>query len=82
MTTLTETTQAETRTTTETKATRRGFPGLACLECGERDAVRVNLEDMGFCCSSCDHEFSVADVREMMASWARVLDWVEMAPAK
>jgi hypothetical protein len=70
-----------TETRTETKATRRGFPGLCCLECGEKDVVRVNLEDMHFVCSSCDHEFGPADVRVMMANWARVLDWIEQAPA-
>lgn len=78
MTTATET-KAETRTTS--KDARRGFPGLACLECGEKDTVRVSLEDMGFVCSSCDHEFKASDVRDMMASWTRVLDWVEQAPA-
>lgn len=79
MTTATET-KAETSRTS--KDTRRGFPGIGCLECGEKDTVRVNLEDMGFVCSSCDAEFTARDVRSMMAAWTRVLDWVEMAPAK
>ena len=58
-----------TETRTETKATRRGFPGIACLECGEADAVQVGLEDMGFACTSCGEEFQASDVRDMLASW-------------
>jgi hypothetical protein len=68
----------ETRTTS--KDTRRGFPGVACLECGEADTVCVNLEDLGFACSSCDAEFKASDVREIMTAWTRVLEWIELAP--
>jgi hypothetical protein len=74
------TTTTETRTRTKADD-RRGFPGLRCLKCGEEDTVRVNVADMGLTCSSCDEGFSVAEVRDMMASWTRVLAWIDQAPA-
>jgi uncharacterized protein (DUF983 family) len=61
--------------------TRRGFPGLRCPACGEQDTVRVGLADMHLACRSCDHEFRAQDVRDTIAAWARVLDWIEAAPA-
>ena len=74
-------TETETETTTK-GSTRRGFSGLACIKCGEADAIRVNVADMTFGCSSCDDEFDAEAVREHLASWARVLDWIELSPAK
>jgi hypothetical protein len=77
--TMTMATETNTNGTT-TRATRRGFAGLACLECGEKDTVQVALQDMHFVCGSCGESFQASAVRAMLASWTRVLDWVETAP--
>lgn len=68
--------------TTEAPAPARGFPGLPCPKCGEVDGVSLNLAELDTChCTSCDEEFSLALIRDLVAAWAPVLAWVAMAPA-
>lgn len=66
---------------TATATATKGFT-VGCLKCGET-GVRLNLEDLDtFCCPSCDDEFTLDDVREHMAKWARVVQWIDAAPAE
>ena len=49
-------------TATEARTPRRRrpagvSPGWPASACGEVDAVRVGLEDLGFTCTSCDEAF-------------------------
>jgi transcription initiation factor IIE alpha subunit len=74
------TTNSETRAAA--REARRGFPGLCCLKCGEVDVVTVRLEDVSFLCESCGEPFAAQDVREMIAGWERVLEWISLAPTK
>ena len=67
---------------TTTKAARRGFTGIACLECGEKDTVLVGLAELGFTCSACGEDFRASDVRAMLAAWADVLEWIDRAPTR
>lgn len=63
-----------------TKPQKRGFPGLCCLNCGEEDSIRINAADMLAVCPECDAEFTADDIREKMAAWARLADWLDSAP--
>lgn len=61
----------------------RGFGYLPCLYCGEEGCITVDLVDLDqFRCCECDREFSRAEVEETIAKWARVLAWIDTAPAK
>ena len=58
----------------------RGF-SVPCLKCGETGSVRVALDDVSvFTCSSCDTEFTADEVRDAMASWSKLLRWLDTAP--
>ena len=65
-----------------TATTRRGFAGVSCPRCAQEGGVQVKLDDLSFTCAECSEDFTVADVRAMLDAWTRVLDWVELAPAK
>ncbi len=66
-------------TATETTVTK-GFD-LRCVFCGNEHDVSVRLDDVtAFHCHSCDEDFSVADVKHVMARWKTCLDWLETAP--
>lgn len=61
---------------------KRTNPCPSCPMCGEK-AVRICLQDDGeFHCSSCDAEFGVAEVREHIKQWERVLAWMDAMPAE
>jgi transposase-like protein len=62
-------------------ATTRGF-AVRCLHCGQAECVRIDAHDLhNFTCTSCDAEFTVDDVRAEMARWAKLLAWLNTAPA-
>lgn len=60
---------------------------LPCPCCGEAKApFSVNLDslddpDCAFTCRSCDAEFGVPFVRDLVARWSAVCDWIDRAPA-
>lgn len=63
---------------------RCGFPGLTCPLCAQKDdaVIALQLDDCEtFHCFGCDADFAVDDVREMIASWQKVLAWIDPAPA-
>lgn len=66
----------------ECKPVRRGFGPLPCLLCGEADAsVSLDIADMQTVkCNACDGETTIDDIRETLATWRRVIDWVDQAP--
>jgi hypothetical protein len=59
----------------------RGFPGLRCILCGEKDCVKLRLLDCTFLCDQCEEEFDAEDVRAHLQGWEAVLRWVNSAPA-
>jgi hypothetical protein len=73
-----------TATATAPSDQRRGFPGLRCSCGGEEGQMSISLDEPtgseAIRCGSCDNAFSVADVRAVMATWSRVIGWVEAAP--
>jgi transcription elongation factor Elf1 len=77
-------TTATTLTAPAPTTTPRGFGNLPCPKCGEEAVVTLRLdsfeEDDACKCMSCDAEFSLADVRDLIAKWSRVLAWLESAP--
>ena len=65
--------------TTEPKALR-GFKA-PCIKCGEAETVSIALHDVStFCCNSCETEYTVDDVAELMDAWRAVLAWLDTAP--
>lgn len=61
--------------------TAKGFKA-PCIKCGEPCTVSLDLADVDtFSCSSCDETFTTAEVRELVAEWSKVLDWIALAPA-
>ena len=73
-----------TETTTAPTIQPRGFGNLPCPKCGEEAVVTLRLdsfeEDDACKCASCEVEFPLADVRDLIAKWSRVLTWLESAP--
>lgn len=64
-----------------TAAVQRGFGALPCILCGEEAALSVDLDDCTtFRCPECENEFTADDVRTHLASWSRVLNWLDSAP--
>ena len=65
-----------------TPAARRGFAGIRCPLCGSADDVQsLDLDDLStFRCGGCDEQYSLDDVRQLVASWQRVLTWIDAAP--
>jgi hypothetical protein len=59
----------------------RGFPGLRCILCGEKDCVKLRLLDCTFLCDQCEEEFDAEDVRAHLQGWDAVVRWVNSAPA-
>jgi hypothetical protein len=47
----------------------RGFPGLRCILCGEKDCVKLRLLDCTFLCDQCEEEFDAEDVRAHLHGW-------------
>lgn len=61
---------------------------LPCPRCGEESAtILLNLSVLGeqdddhFTCRDCDGVFSAREMRAIVGKWARVLAWVDQAPA-
>jgi len=57
---------------------------LPCPLCGEQQAtIELHLSDLDTChCLECDNEFTLADVRKLIASWQAVLCWIDSAPSQ
>lgn len=56
---------------------------LPCIKCGVANNVTLNLTDGDTVyCSDCNTEYSVGDVREVIAAWGPILKWVESHPAR
>lgn len=60
---------------------------LPCPRCGEAEAsIALHLGSLdatngdNFTCEHCSADFSIDDVRQLMARWAPVLAWVEIHP--
>lgn len=61
----------------------RGFSELPCPKCGEQDAITVNLYDVeDLHCSECDTDFSLQEIRELLAAWGPVVKWLDTAPVR
>ena len=62
----------------------RGFGLLRCPKCSEAASIQMDLDNMDvLTCRSCEDEFSLADVREMIDQaqrWQRVLAFIDTAP--
>jgi hypothetical protein len=66
---------------TDAQPKRRGFGQLPCPKCGEDAAVRLDLDDLNVCsCRNCDEEFEIGLIRDLMAKWGPVLQWIDAAP--
>jgi len=66
-----------------TEAPEKGLT-LPCPKCGEAEAsIALNLDDLDTChCLACDEEFTLGEIRDLIAKWQRVLRWVELFPAE
>jgi hypothetical protein len=60
----------------------RGFD-LACIKCGEECCLSLDLNDLETVrCPECDNEYTLEEVRKVIGQWARLLAWVDLAPAR
>ncbi len=68
---------------TESDPVAKGFNGLACPLCGDRESVQsLHLDDCAtFTCAACSDDYGVADVRAFFAAWTPMLSWLDTAPA-
>lgn len=58
-----------------------GFGSLPCPKCLEDATISLNLADMDTCkCDSCEEEFTLDNIRDIMKKWAPVLKWLDAAP--
>ncbi len=58
-----------------------GF-AVRCPLCGQEGGVSLKLADLESCsCGECGEDFSLTDVRAMLAAWGEILAWVESAPS-
>jgi len=56
---------------------------LVCPKCGEAATVRVDVLGGDSCrCDGCEEEYTIADVRALVASWGPLLAWLDSHPAK
>jgi hypothetical protein len=59
---------------------RKGWGSLTCPLCGQDCAISLNLEDLKTCtCPECSEDFLLDTVRDVIARWQRVLNWVSAA---
>jgi transcription elongation factor Elf1 len=62
----------------------RGFAGLTCLKCGEEGALSIRLDVLddaeALHCSGCEQDYGLADVRDAVAAWTKLLAWADLAP--
>ncbi len=62
--------------------TKRGFGTLRCLLCGAEGGISLHLTEIDSVhCHECGDEFSLADLRDVVGRWQKVLQWCESAPA-
>lgn len=54
---------------------------VPCPKCGDNEgSVSVYLDDLEQCfCHACDEQFSLDDVRAIIAAWQPVLNWLATA---
>lgn len=53
---------------------------LTCVKCSEKE-ISLDLDDcQTFRCRSCEEEYTVDDVREIIAEYSKVLAWIDTAP--
>lgn len=65
----------------EAPTVRKGFPGIRCPLCGSDDVQTISLDDLETChCAGCEEDYTLDDVRQLVAAWGKVLAWVESAP--
>jgi hypothetical protein len=58
------------------------FADLPCLKCGEAGGLTLSLTDLETVyCGECENEYGLADARDAVRHWRRVLAWVDAAPA-
>ena len=58
------------------------FSRATCIHCGEKD-VSLSLADLEtVSCGACSEVFTITEVREMLSVWARICDWIDLAPTK
>ncbi len=61
---------------------KSGIGTLPCPYCGEQGAsIDLHLTDLTFTCGDCEVDFTVQEVRSILAQWAAVLAWIDLAPA-
>jgi transcription elongation factor Elf1 len=62
------------------KTKTRGFD-VGCILCGDKENMNVSLHSTSvFTCGACGESFTAADVRESLAAWTAVLEWIDAAP--
>lgn len=53
-----------------------------CPKCRD-ERVSLYLDDLEtFQCRSCEEEFSADELRDLVACWTPILDWIDKAPPK
>lgn len=82
-----ETTMTTAKTTPTCKPTSKGFGPLPCPLCGEEATVRLDITEItedGDClwCGSCEADFSLATVRNVLARWSKALAWIDSMPTE
>lgn len=57
---------------------------LPCPRCGEKDAnvALYMAEGDLFQCQECEEEFSVEDIRQILAFWGPVVKWLDAMPTR
>lgn len=56
---------------------------VRCIKCGaesNENRIGVDIDTGDIHCESCEETFTAADVREQMARWGELLDWIEKFP--
>lgn len=53
-----------------------------CPRCGEDCRINVALDDGSLTCTGCDAEYTVDDVRAVIAAWGPLLGWLDAHPAR
>lgn len=56
---------------------------VICPKCGEPATVRVEVSGGEECvCDMCEAEYTIDEVRRMIASWGPFLAWLDLHPAR
>lgn len=64
---------------------RRGFGALPCPACGAAEAsISIDLDDLtgdeACVCGECSNHFCLDHVRDIIAKWGKILQWIDSAP--